>query len=312
MSPEHIRGKSLDRRTDIWAFGCMYYEAISGKPPFASETVSDTLAAVLREEPDWRVLSHAPIAVQRLIKRCLKKDPTARLHDIADAGLEIEDAVAESAPLVVQVPGVEPWRFSRKQAAVTAAAALGDARRARRARVLDGRRMSTRGAGNRVARGRARALRSARRTRRARAARHLTRRHATRLRRRRGRRPHAALHAPARSVRADRDRGHRRRKRAVLLARRTLDRLLRQRHAAAGVGRRRPRARDLRDAGGLECDLGNRRHDCVCDLARPVGLWRVPVAGDDARAPHDRRCRGRRAAARVPAALFRTAMSSSA
>ena len=125
MSPEHIRGKSLDRRTDIWAFGCMYYEAISGKPPFTSETVSDTLASVLREEPDWRVLSHAPLAVQRLIKRCLKKDPTARLHDIADAGLEIDDAVAESAPLVVHVPGVEAWRFSRRQAIVTAAAVLG-------------------------------------------------------------------------------------------------------------------------------------------------------------------------------------------
>ena len=124
MSPEHVRGKTLDRRTDIWAFGCMFYEAITGKPPFASETVSDTLAAVLREEPDWRGLSHAPMAVQRLIKRCLKKDPTARLHDIADAGLEIEDAVAESAPLVVQMPGVDPWRVSRKRAAVTAAAAL--------------------------------------------------------------------------------------------------------------------------------------------------------------------------------------------
>jgi len=124
MSPEHVRGKTLDRRTDIWAFGCMFYEALSGKPPFASETVSDTLAAVLREEPDWRVLSHAPMAVQRLIKRCLKKDPTTRLHDIADAGLEIEDAVAESTPLMVQVPGVEPWRVSRKAAALTAVAAL--------------------------------------------------------------------------------------------------------------------------------------------------------------------------------------------
>jgi serine/threonine-protein kinase len=125
MSPEHVRGKALDRRTDIWAFGCMYYEALSGRPPFASETISDTLAAVLREEPDWRVLSHAPIAVQRLIKRCLKKDPTARLHDIADANLEIEDAVAESTPLMVQVPGVEPWRVSRKRASLTALAALG-------------------------------------------------------------------------------------------------------------------------------------------------------------------------------------------
>ncbi len=61
MSPEHVRGKPLDRRTDIWAFGCMYYEALTGQPPFASETISDTLALVLREEPDWRPLSHAPL-----------------------------------------------------------------------------------------------------------------------------------------------------------------------------------------------------------------------------------------------------------
>jgi eukaryotic-like serine/threonine-protein kinase len=124
MSPEHVRGKPLDRRTDIWAFGCMFYEALVGKPPFTSETVSDTLAAVLREEPDWRALSHAPIAVQRLIKRCLKKDPNTRLHDIADAGLEIEDAVVESAPLVVPVPGHDPWRVSRKSAITSAIAAV--------------------------------------------------------------------------------------------------------------------------------------------------------------------------------------------
>ena len=116
MSPEHVRGKTLDRRTDIWAFGCMFFEAISGKPPFASETVSDTLAAVLREEPDWRQMSQAPMAVQRLIKRCLKKDPQTRLHDIADASLEIDDAVVESTPLVVPVPGHDPVRISRKRA----------------------------------------------------------------------------------------------------------------------------------------------------------------------------------------------------
>jgi eukaryotic-like serine/threonine-protein kinase len=124
MSPEHVRGKSLDRRTDIWAFGCMFFEALTGKPPFASETISDTLAAVLREEPDWRTLSHAPMAIQRLIKRCLRKDPASRLHDIADAELEIEDAVAESAPLVVPVPGREPYRVSRKKTLTGGATAL--------------------------------------------------------------------------------------------------------------------------------------------------------------------------------------------
>jgi serine/threonine-protein kinase len=124
MSPEHVRGKTLDRRTDIWAFGCMFFEAISGKPPFASETVSDTLAAVLREEPDYRQLSQAPVAVQRLIRRCLKKDPQTRLHDIADASLEIDDAVVESTPLVVPVPGHDPVRISRRRALFTGVAAL--------------------------------------------------------------------------------------------------------------------------------------------------------------------------------------------
>ncbi len=123
MSPEHVRGKVLDRRTDIWAFGCMFFEVLSGKPPFASETVSDTLAAVLREEPEWRAISHAPVAVQRLIKRCLKKDPQTRLHDIADAGLEIEDALAESAPIVFPMPGRDPWRVRKNVAFILAAAA---------------------------------------------------------------------------------------------------------------------------------------------------------------------------------------------
>jgi len=124
MSPEHVRGKPLDRRTDIWAFGCMYYEALTGRTPFAAETVSDTLAAVLREEPDWRQMSQAPIAVQRLIRRCLRKDPTTRLHDIADASLDIDDAVAESTPLVVPVPGREPVRISKKRAAFVGIAAI--------------------------------------------------------------------------------------------------------------------------------------------------------------------------------------------
>jgi serine/threonine-protein kinase len=124
MSPEHVRGKPLDRRTDIWAFGCMFYEALTGKPPFASDTVSDTLAAVLREEPDWRQLSQAPVAVQRLIRRCLRKDPQTRLHDIADASLEIDDAVVESTPLVVPVPGHDPVRISRRRALFAGVAIL--------------------------------------------------------------------------------------------------------------------------------------------------------------------------------------------
>src|SRR5918994_7716774 len=95
MSPEQVRGRVLDRRTDIWSFGCMLYEALTGRAPFTAETLSDTLAAVLREEPDWRPLPAAPLGLQRLVRRCLRKDPQARLHDIADARLELEETLNE-------------------------------------------------------------------------------------------------------------------------------------------------------------------------------------------------------------------------
>ena len=116
MSPEQVRGRALDRRTDIWSFGCMLYEALTGRTPFEAETMSDTLAAVLKEDPDWRALPAAPVGVARLVRRCLNKDPRARLHDIGDARLELEEALNESAALVVPVPGAGRWRVSRRNA----------------------------------------------------------------------------------------------------------------------------------------------------------------------------------------------------
>ncbi|MGI8785568.1 MAG: protein kinase domain-containing protein [Acidobacteriota bacterium] len=95
MSPEQARGKSLDKRTDIWAFGCVLYETLSGRKPFAGETISDTLAALLREDPDWRALPpETPAKIRDLLRRCLQKDPRQRLHDIADARIEIDEALA--------------------------------------------------------------------------------------------------------------------------------------------------------------------------------------------------------------------------
>ena len=96
MSPEQARGKPVDRRTDIWAFGCVLFEMLTGKQVFATgETVSDAVAAILRSEPDWTALpADTPVAVRRLLRRCLMKDPRARLHDIADARLDIEEALA--------------------------------------------------------------------------------------------------------------------------------------------------------------------------------------------------------------------------
>lgn len=96
MSPEQARGKPVDRRTDIWAFGSVFYEVLTGKPTFRADTFSDTLVKVLTEEPDWSALSHAPPTVVRLLQRCLKKEPQSRLRDIADARLEIEEVLGSS------------------------------------------------------------------------------------------------------------------------------------------------------------------------------------------------------------------------
>ena len=94
MSPEQARGRALDKRTDIWAFGCVLYEMLTGRSPFLRETVSDTIAAVLGQEPDWPALPAAtPERVQWLMRRCLEKDPKRRLHDIADARIELDEAL---------------------------------------------------------------------------------------------------------------------------------------------------------------------------------------------------------------------------
>ena len=94
MSPEQARGKQVDKRTDIWAFGCVLFEMLSGRHPFASETVNDTFAAILDREPDWRALpASTPQSVRRLIERCLEKDLQRRLCDIGDARIELEDVV---------------------------------------------------------------------------------------------------------------------------------------------------------------------------------------------------------------------------
>jgi serine/threonine protein kinase len=93
MSPEQVRAKPVDRRADIWAFGCLLYETLTGCQPFLRETTSDTVAAILEREPEWGKLPAAtPTLVRRLLSRCLEKDPRRRLRDIGDARLELEEA----------------------------------------------------------------------------------------------------------------------------------------------------------------------------------------------------------------------------
>jgi serine/threonine protein kinase len=106
MSPEQTRGKRVDRRADIWAFGCVLYEMLTGQCAFAGETTSDTLAAVIRAEPDWSsVAANTPMRVRELLRRCLQKDPRQRLRDIGDARIAIEEVLVGSPGENSALPG---------------------------------------------------------------------------------------------------------------------------------------------------------------------------------------------------------------
>src|SRR6185369_3434509 len=95
MSPEQARGRPMDKRTDIWSFGCVLYETLSGRRAFEADTPSDAIAAILLLEPEWeRVPREAPEPIRSLLKRCLEKDVSRRLRDAGDAGLEIETALS--------------------------------------------------------------------------------------------------------------------------------------------------------------------------------------------------------------------------
>jgi Tol biopolymer transport system component/predicted Ser/Thr protein kinase len=120
MSPEQARGKAVDRRADIWAFGVVLFEILTGKQLFQGETVSDTLAHVLTKEPDWE---QVPAKVRRLLKRCLEKDPKRRLRDIGDAWELLEEP---TVPVAAAKQGAGRWVWPGVATVVTIAlAALG-------------------------------------------------------------------------------------------------------------------------------------------------------------------------------------------
>ena len=133
MAPEQARGKRVDRRADLWAFGCILFEMLAGRPAFAGETVTDILAAVVSREPDWPALppSIHP-GIRRLLTRCLERDPRRRLGDAGEARYLLEEAVAGNAAPAVGVPAaggraagfrrVLPWAIAA--AAVIAAGIL--------------------------------------------------------------------------------------------------------------------------------------------------------------------------------------------
>jgi hypothetical protein len=94
MSPEQARGLAVDKRADIWAFGCVCYEALTGRQAFPGDSVTDTLAAIVRSEPDWGALpDDTPAALRRTLVRCLRKNLKERAHDIADVRLDLEEAL---------------------------------------------------------------------------------------------------------------------------------------------------------------------------------------------------------------------------
>ena len=115
MSPEQAQGTAVDKRSDIWAFGCVLYEMLTGRRAFAGRTLSETMASVVAKEPDWRALpAHTPTALRRLLRRCLTKDRKHRLADIADARLELTEALApETAPVGIGRRAVWlPWSLA--------------------------------------------------------------------------------------------------------------------------------------------------------------------------------------------------------
>jgi len=105
MSPEQARGKAVDKRTDIWAFGCVLFEMVTGRKAFAGETTSDVIAAILQGEPDWSAVpAGTPDGLRALLERCLDKDPKRRLRDIADAVPYLESRAGAAPPVGRSAP----------------------------------------------------------------------------------------------------------------------------------------------------------------------------------------------------------------
>jgi serine/threonine protein kinase len=101
MSPEQVRGMVADRLCDVWAFGCIFFEMLTGTPAFRGDTVADILIEITKTDPDWKLLPPAtPLMIRSLVGRCLRKDRNRRLHDIADARIEIEEVLRDPEPAV--------------------------------------------------------------------------------------------------------------------------------------------------------------------------------------------------------------------
>jgi serine/threonine protein kinase/Tol biopolymer transport system component len=125
MSPEQARGRAVDKRSDVWAFGCVMFEMLTGRQLFGGEDVTESIASIVRGEPDWGKLpSDTPAAIRRLLRRCVAKDPKERLMDIGVARLEIKDALTApfseaSEPAARLLRARLPWFVAALSVAVT-------------------------------------------------------------------------------------------------------------------------------------------------------------------------------------------------
>jgi eukaryotic-like serine/threonine-protein kinase len=129
MAPEQARGRAVDRRADIWAFGCVLFEMLSGCRPFSGSDVSETLATVIKDEPPWGVLPpDLPDPLRRLLRRCLEKDPRRRLSSIGDARLELEEpavpASASAGPTSPRARSTAGWIVAAIMTMVAAGTAI--------------------------------------------------------------------------------------------------------------------------------------------------------------------------------------------
>jgi serine/threonine protein kinase len=121
MSPEQARGKTVDKRADIWAFGCVLYEMLTASRAFRGEDVSLTLAEVMKSDPEWSLLpAGATEPIRRLLRRCLDKDVRRRLHDIGDARIELDEAMAQGSIAAPPAESHRPsWRLALAAALVS-------------------------------------------------------------------------------------------------------------------------------------------------------------------------------------------------
>jgi serine/threonine protein kinase len=125
MSPEQARGRVVDKRADIWAFGCVLYEMLTGRLAFPGETTSDVIAGIITREPDWDALPAAtPLHLRRLLARLLQKDPKQRVRDIADTRIDLEDAQAARDDAAAR-RGTSRWRLVALLSLATLALTLG-------------------------------------------------------------------------------------------------------------------------------------------------------------------------------------------